>query len=349
VRQTLISFLAASTAITLAVCVPAPAKSPTPVKPFVPVFTTDFPDPFILPEGGEFLAYATNPSGLRANVQMAVSKNLIDWQPVRAADGKLHDAMPMLPTWAKPGFTWAPEVVRAAGAYLLYFTARERKSDLQCIGVAQASNARGPFVSSGAEPLVCQRGEGGSIDPSAFIDADGKRYLYFKNDGNNPRVLKPARIHVQKLSADGLRLEGEPRALISNDKHWEWRVVESPTMVRNPEGRYTLMFSANHFGWESDQVLSNYAVGYARCETAVGPCTKARENPILHSYNTVGAGCLSGPGHQTVFAAAGRMFIVFHAWSATPRCEQARDGRYMYIAPLMWRGDTPVLSNSLRR
>jgi len=349
VRKTLISLLAVSAAAALAVGVPAPAKSPEPVKPFVPVYTTDFPDPFILPDGGVFLAYATNPSGMRANVQMAVSKNLVDWAPVTAADGKLHDAMPRLPAWAKPGFTWAPEVVRTTGGYLLYFTARERKSDLQCIGVAQSPNARGPFVGNDAEPLVCQRGEGGSIDPSAFTDADGQRYLYFKNDGNNPRVLKPARIHVQKLSADGLKLEGAPRALISNDKHWEWRVVESPTMVRNPQGKYTLMFSANHFGWEGDQVLSNYAMGYARCETAMGPCVKARENPILHSYNTSAAGCLSGPGHQTVFEAAGRKFLVFHAWSATTLCQPAGKGRYMYIAPLLWQGDTPALAISLRR
>ncbi len=330
------------------VAIAAPAKSPPSLKPFVPVFTTDFPDPFVLPLADGYIAYATNPSGLRANVQMATSTNLVDWQPLTRADGTLHDAMPRLPTWARPGFTWAPEVVRIGTGYVLYFTARERASDLQCVGVARSADPRGPFVSEAAAPLVCQRAEGGTIDPSAFVDADGGRYLYFKSDGNNPRFLRPARIFVQKLSGDGLRLEGEARALLANDKHWEWRVVESPTMVRNPGGGYTLFFSANHFGWEADQRLSNYAMGYARCETAMGPCVKARENPVLYSYNTHAAGCLSGPGHQTVFERGGRKFLVFHAWSATARCEAARDGRYMYIAPLGWRGDTPVIANSLR-
>jgi beta-xylosidase len=343
VRNILISLLATAAAMT-----PAAAKAPPAIKPFVPTFTTDFPDPFILPQGDLYLAYATNPSGLRANVQMATSINLVDWQLLTEADGKLHDAMPRLPAWAKPGFTWAPEVVRVGTGYLLYFTARERTSDLQCVGVARSNDPRGPFLSNDAAPLVCQREEGGTIDPSAFTDADGQRYLYYKSDGNNPRVLRPSRIFAQKLSADGLRLAGDARPLLVNDKHWEWRVVESPTMIRNPGGSYTLFFSANHFGWESDQRLSNYAMGYARCETAVGPCTKAPENPILYSYNTLAAGCLSGPGHQTVFQRGDRKFLVFHAWSATLRCESARKGRYMYIAPLGWNGDKPVIANSLR-
>lgn len=343
-RNILISILALGA---VAAPVAAREKSP-PLKPFVPVYTTDFPDPFVLPHGNEFLGYATNPSGLRANVQMATSSNLTDWKPLTGPDGKLHDAMPRLPVWAKPGFTWAPEVVRVGTGYVLYFTARERASDLQCVGVARSADPRGPFVADDSAPLVCQREEGGTIDPSAFVDADGQRYLYFKSDGNNPRFLRPSRIFVQKLSADGVRLEGQPRALLANDKHWEWRVVESPTMVRNARGTYTLFFSANHYGWESDQRLSNYAMGYARCETAMGPCTKARENPVLYSYNTIAAGCLSGPGHQTVFEREGRKFLVFHAWSANARCEAARKGRYMYIAPLGWNGDTPVIANSLR-
>ena len=334
---------------TVAAVAPAPAKAPPTIKPLVPVFTTDFPDPFVLPQSDHYLAYATNPSGFRANVQMAISPNLVDWRLLTAADGKLHDAMPRLPGWAKPGYTWAPEVVRKGAGYLLYFTARERKSDLQCIGVARSDHPRGPFVGDDAAPLVCQREEGGTIDPSPFTDADGQNYLYFKSDGNNPRVLRPSRIFAQKLSADGLTLEGRTYPLIVNDKHWEWRVVESPTMIRSPGGGYTLFFSANHFGWESDQRLSNYAMGYARCRSAVGPCTKARENPILYSYNTSAAGCLSGPGHQTVFERGNRKFLVFHAWSATDQCRSARDGRYMYIAPLIWRNDTPVIANSLRR
>ena len=77
--------------IALGLAVPASAEQP----PFVPVFSTNFPDPFILPHGDEFLAYATNANEGRANVQMARSTNLVDWEFVRDGE-RLHDAMPDL-------------------------------------------------------------------------------------------------------------------------------------------------------------------------------------------------------------------------------------------------------------
>src|SRR5688500_2341041 len=115
--------------------------------PFVPVYRTNFPDPFILPHGSEFLAYATNAEGGRANVQMARSTNLTDWAPVRNGDD-LHDAMPDLPAWAREGWTWAPEVLRHGDRFLLYFTAKERRSELQCVGVATGADPLGPFTST---------------------------------------------------------------------------------------------------------------------------------------------------------------------------------------------------------
>jgi beta-xylosidase len=206
-----------------------------PEQPFVPVFETNFPDPFILPQAGEFLAYATNPEGAAVNVPMARSANLVDWQLVRQGQ-KLHDAMPDLPPWARKGWTWAPEVIRHGTGYLLYFTAKEQRTGLQCVGVAAAKDPRGPFTSDAKEPLVCQRATGGTIDPHAFRDRDGQLYLYYKNDGNNPDFKKPTDIFVQRLSADGLRLSGEPVALLRNDKDWEAHVIESPTMVRRENG-----------------------------------------------------------------------------------------------------------------
>lgn len=330
--------------LALPACVPTSASDAEP--PFVPVFETNFPDPYILPHDGGFLAYATNAEGGASNVQMARSSDLVEWDFVR--DGQaLHDAMPDLPPWAREGWTWAPEVVRHGDHYLLYFTAKERSSGLQCVGVAQGADPMGPFTSDATEPLVCQRETGGTIDPNVFVDADGQRYLYFKNDGNHPDFALKTEIFVQPLSADGLALTGDPVALLTNDQPWEEHVIESPTMVRQGD-EYVLFFSANHFGWEPDQRLSPYAMGYARCEGPLGPCVDAPENPVLYSYNDRKAGCLSGPGHQAVFEAGGRQFIVFHAHIATSGCRRTTRGRQMYVAPLLWRDGTPQIGVSLR-
>jgi beta-xylosidase len=315
-----------------------------PAEPaFVPVFNVNFPDPFVLLHGGRFIAYSTNDG---PNVPVATSSDLVHWSFVGdPATGKQRDALPQLGSWAKTGFTWAPEVLELGGTYLLYYTASDRRRDAQCIGVAVASDPLGPFVDSRAEPIVCQEALGGSIDADAFEDGDGKLYLYFKNDGN--RVRKRTAIWAQQLAPDGLSVLGEPVELIRDDQSWEQKLVEAPSMIHSPIG-YELFFSAAYFGWNDDQRLSPYGMGYARCSGPLGPCTKSADNPILHSFNDRESGCLSGPGHQSIFAVGQRSFISFHAWEATRGCRKAGDKRFLYIAPLFWKDGKPQLGPSLR-
>jgi beta-xylosidase len=323
----------------------APLSPAAPAEPsFVPVFEEDFADPFILEYKGEFVAYATN-RGI--NLPMATSRDLVNWQLVKDPDkpGKLLDGLPELGAWAKTDFTWAPEVMKIGDRWLLYYTARHRKRNLQCIGVAAAADPKGPFRDTLAEPLVCQPELGGTIDADPFRDADGKLYLYYKSDGNN--VGKGTIIWGQRLADDGLSVVGDPVALVKDDKAWESKLVEAPTMVRSPAG-HRLFYSAAYYGWNADERLSPYATGYATCAGPLGPCEDSPDNPILHSFNDREAGCISGPGHTSIFQAADRSFMAFHAWAATKGCRKADDKRYLYVAPLSWRDGKPVIGMSLR-
>ena len=331
-------FLAASALLTIA------AAEPVTQDAFVPVFREDFPDAFVLPHGSQFIAYATNNG---ANVPIALSNNLVNWSfAPDPATGKARDALPHLGAWAKEGFTWAPEVLELGNRYLLYYTASDRKRSAQCIGVAEATDPLGPFVDSRAEPIVCQTALGGSIDADPFRDADGKLYLYFKNDGN--RVHARTSLWGQALAPDGLAVTGQPVELLKDNQGWEDRVVEAPTMVRSPIG-YELFFSGGFFGWNPEEGgLSPYAMGYASCAGPLGPCTAAKENPILHSYSDRTAGCLSGPGHQSIFAVGNRHFISFHAWDATSGCRKGADKRELYVAPIFWKDGKPQIAPSLR-
>lgn len=316
-------------------------EPPPPVSvPYPPVLRANFPDPFILEHEGQYLAYATNTEG--ANVPMASSTNLTSWQFVRGetGQGRVRDAMPVLPPWAQTGFTWAPEVLKTPSGFVIYFTARHAANGLQCIGAAASSDPRGPFTSQATEPLVCQAELGGTIDASPFRAPDGQLYLYFKNDGNNPAVNKPTEIFAQRLSADGLSLTGEPVALVRNDKPWEGRVVEAPTMVEQG-GAYVLFFSANDFGWRSTQRVSSYGIGYATCQGPLGPCTDAPNNPFLASTSQP---CLSGPGHQTVFQAQGQQYLAFHSWAVTQTCTPAAQSRFLHIVQLSWRNGVPQIA-----
>lgn len=290
------------------------------------VIRRDFPDPAIIRVGDTYYAYSTNSAS--RNVPYAVSNDLINWEYE-------SDAMPSLPSWAQLGgsYVWAPEVIDINGGYNLYFTARDKAADKQCIGVAVSDKPEGKFMPVGNEPLVCQVEEGGSIDASPFRDADGTLYLYWKNDGNC--CMMPTYLYVQELSDDGLTLMGEPTRLVRNDRAWEGRVVEAPTMWLQ-DGRYTLFFSAN------DYAGTPYAVGYARCESAVGPCEDAPENPILASALEVSPPVI-GPGHQTiVLDKDGDPWIAYHAWQITS--SGTRGGsRYMWLDRLTWEGDAPQI------
>lgn len=307
----------------------APAASATAVEQPVPgvsfrnpVLKVDFPDPHVILVDERFYAYATNSSG--RNVQLAISDDLVNWE-------LLTDAMPALAPWAalRSGFVWAPEVIQLGEQFLLYYTARDKVSNRQCIGVAVSDSPEGKFRDSNAEPFICQADLGGSIDASPFRDGD-RLYLYWKNDGNC--CAQPTRIYVQELSADGLSLIGEPVSLIENDRVWEGSVVEAPTMFKQGDSYY-LFFSANDYGG------ANYAVGYAVCESPMGPCEDAPENPILQSL--LENPPVIGPGHQTLLQLGDQTWIIYHAWEVSPQGTKT-DRRLMWIDPLDWVDGKPV-------
>jgi beta-xylosidase len=291
-----------------------------------PVFRHDFPDPGILRVDGIYYGYATNASG--RNVQLATSPDLVDWDLQR-------DALPALPSWAQLGgsFVWAPEVIQIGDTFVLYITARDKTADRQCIGVAVSDTPDGRFTPVGDAPLVCQVDEGGSIDASPFRDDDGQLYLYWKNDGNC--CAMPTYLYGQPLAEDGLSLTGEPVRLVRNDEPWEGGVVEAPTMWRHDDAYY-LFFSANSYAG------AEYAVGYATCESPLGPCKDAEENPILSTGFDQNPPVI-GPGHQTIVVdESGDTWMVYHAWEVTSAGTKA-SRRFLWIDRLVWEEGRPVV------
>lgn len=294
-----------------------------------PVINLDFADPDVLKVGSTYYAYATN-SG-PTNIQMARSTDLVHWEI-------LHGALPALPLWAKAqaGLTWAPDVSTGADAktFVMYFVSRDEKSDKQCIGAATSSSPEGPFRSTGTandKPLICQSELGGSIDPASFQDSDGSRYVLWKNDGNC--CIMDTYLYIQKVSADGLTLQGEPARLIKNDEAWEGNLVEAPTLWKHGS-KYYLFYSANAYNTD------RYAVGYAVADSILGPYHKA-DHPILATDMKNGGAF--GPGGQDIVTDKdGNTWMVYHSWDPTVTY------RDMQIDPLKWEGDTPVVQGPNR-
>ena len=308
-----------------------PTTTVVPKGDFVnPVLATNFPDPRILQTGNIYYAYATNAFG--KNVQVARSSDLVHWNV-------LPDAMPALPTWANPGGSdvWAAQAIQIGNKYVMYYTARDQQSDKQCVGVATSDKPEGRFKDTSSHALVCQVDQGGTIDPRPFNDGKAL-YLYFKNDGNWCGLS--TYLYAQKLTADGLSLTGQPTRLAHNDQSWEGNVVEAPQMFKH-NSKYYLFFSANNYAGV------NYAVGYATCQTVIGPCTDASNNPILASKVNKQPFVI-GPGGQSVVQIGNQTWIFYHSWNVNPDGSQG-DSRYMWLDRINWNNDAPVVQGPTTR
>ena len=286
-----------------------------------PVLNENFPDPAILDVDGTFYAFATNAGG--RNIPLARSTDLTEW-------ALLPDAMPELAPWVAPvrGQVWAPETIAIGDEYRMYYTARDRESNRQCIGVASSRTPEGPYRDAASKPLICPPGFERAIDSHPYLD--GKHlYLYFSGVWGD----QPNGIYVQKLSPDGLSLEGTPALLLQVDAIWEGAIAEAPTMVKHG-GKLFLFYSGN------DYRNQTYSVGYAVCKKATGPCTKAAENPVLTTGSS--AAMALGPGHQTIAKVDGNYWMLFHGWNGVVGYREG-GSRVMWLQPVLWNKGKPVV------
>ena len=283
-----------------------------------PVYDNDFPDPTVVSAGGTYWAMATNGNG--QNVQTLQSEDLTRWE-------QGADALPTVAKWSTEGKVWAPEVAALGPkSYALYYTTMAPDPKIQCISVATGAKPEGPYVDRSSKPLVCEEDQGGSIDADAFTAADGKRYLYWKNDGNAIGVN--TYLSVQQLDSAGTRLVGKPRRLFKEGLPWEGRLVEAPMMWENA-GKYHMFYSAN--AYDSD----SYAVGHAVANSPLGPFTKTPE-PVL-ATNDVAA----GPGHCTLVEKDGKVWMIYHAWPPDA-VGSAVPGRTMWVSEVTFAADGSV-------
>jgi beta-xylosidase len=300
------------------------------------VFPGDFPDPFVLVADGRYFAYATQTDDV--NVQVMTSADLHRWE-------HLGDALPALPGWALAGRTWSPAVLRrpvggsrvgftrgVQARYVLYYAVHDAGTGRQGISVATAADPAGPFVDGSDRPLILQLPRGGSIDPSPFVDADGRPYLVWKSDDNALR-RRPS-LWGAPLRPDGVALAARPVELLRHDAAWERPLIEAPSLVRTAGGAYVLFYSGGW--WES----AGYAVGWATGAGPLGPFRKeTTDGPWLASRPG-----MAGPGGAEVFVDAGGDWrIAFHAWTP-PRVGYAAGGRRsLWIERLRFEDGRPNL------
>ena len=270
------------------------------------VIDADAPDPSVIRVADTYYAAATSGNKPQA-YQRYRSKDLLTWEPM----GFIFDEWP---DWTCGSF-WAPELFDLYGRTMCYYTARQKSDSTSCIGVAMADGPEGKFKDYG--PLVKTTNE--AID--AFVFRDGTQlYITWKAYGLDPSK-RPIELLCQKLSDDGLHLQGEPFMLLRDD---ERQGMEGQCVFREGEWWY-LLYSIR----DCCSPRSDYAVSVARSHSLQGPWEKYEGNPILegeslsdsaspnkkHSPKGAAGRGLQSCGHGTmVRTPSGEMFYLCHAY-----------------------------------
>jgi len=151
-----------------------------------PTILAGYGDPAVLKTDGDYYLLATSNDAPDA-FPILHSEDLVHWKHKAFVfpEGK-H------PEWTvagrRVGDFWAPEMAEVGDEYWVVYTARQ-KSNVLAIGLARSKSPLGPFVDNG-RPLVTGL-RGGVIDSHIFTNADGNRYLFWKDDSNGiwPRPL----------------------------------------------------------------------------------------------------------------------------------------------------------------
>jgi beta-xylosidase len=294
-----------------------------------PVYAGDFPDPSVVLVNGTYWAYATGSAG--RNLQAMSSTDLHTWSSPT-------DPLPVLPSWASSGRTWAPGVLQRGTVFLMYYTVHDTSLGQQCISVATSASPGGVFKDVSTAPLICQSADGGSIDPNPYVDpASGNLYLFWKSDDNSlPPPRPPTRIWGQRLTGDGMSVATGtlPSLLLTESAAWQSPAVEGPTVIRH-SGLYYLFYGANNFDAASS------GIGYATSPSLLGSFTdQSTFGPWLGTR-----GNAQGPQGPMVFKdATGATRMAFAAWYGTVGYENG-GARSMWVGTLGYaRSGRPTLS-----
>ncbi len=276
------------------------------------------------------------------------SVDLVNWYFVRDS----FEQRPAGIAGPKAGL-WAPEPVYQNGSYYLYFTvtdvADQHSPEKACesdsaIAVATSAAPAGPWKA--VEQLVVPPRRAGAgcnfhwtFDPDVVEDAQGDRFLYYGSYGGG--------IYVQRLSKDGLRVEGDAVRVGAANRY------EGAEVVR--VGKYWYLFASTTDCCRGP--LTGYALMVGRASSPEGPFLDRQGNDMA-AARAGGAPVLPqngnrwiGAGHNAVFQdAAGQWWTLYHAVDRNQGYFSVEDKltrRPLLLDRIEWVDGWPVVNRGL--
>jgi arabinan endo-1,5-alpha-L-arabinosidase len=278
--------------------------------PFVPAELsgqTSVHDPStIVRDGGRFYLFGTGP-GLRAKT----SADLVHWSNAPSVFRRP-------PAWTGNivsnfnGSCWAPDIIRANGKYLLYYSVSAWGKQTSAIGLAinatlDAAATNYLWTDGGIVIQSTPKTAYNCIDPSVFLDADGRLWLAFGSFWEG--------IFLTELDPQtGLRLGTNPPL---HRLAWS-QSIEAPCLTR--QDRFYYLFV--NWGQCCQGTNSTYEVRVGRAEKITGPyldrdgkkLTEGGGTPFLRTQ-----GRFIGPGHIAILPDGANTRFSYHYYDADRR------------------------------
>ncbi len=221
-----------------------------------PVIRGFNPDPSVVRVGEEFYLAASSFEYF-PGIPLYRSRNLVDWTPIGHVVER--DSQLDLRGIDDSHGIWAPDLSYHDGKFYVYAT-------LRLNGLAKGAPGR---LIRRQMAFVADRPEGPWSDPS-FIDIDGIDPSHFVDDDGRRYLLLEPGVRIVPLSDDGLRAVGEPRTIWAGTGE---RCPEGPHLFKK-DGRYYAILAEGGTGY-------GHRISVARSDSLYGPYEPSPYNPVM--------------------------------------------------------------------
>ncbi|TCO28813.1 carbohydrate binding protein with CBM6 domain [Pedobacter psychrotolerans] len=230
---------------------------PLQVKAQNPIVQTHYTaDPAPLVYNGKLYLYTSHDEDnstwfVMNNWKLYTTEDMVNWTD--------HGAVASYETfdWAI-GDAWAIQVIERNGKFFLYAPVKSMDKKRSAIGVAVADNPYGPFYDPLGKPLISV--SDGDIDPTVFLDADGKAYLYWGNPD----------CYYAELNDDMISLKGDAVRVPMTVASFGKREANERRPTLYEEGPWLYQRSSLYYLFWAGGPIPEH-LGYSTSKTPTGP------------------------------------------------------------------------------
>jgi beta-glucanase (GH16 family) len=281
----------------------------------------------IVKDGGRYYSFGTGPG-----IRVKSSPDRVHWSD----EPSVFNHAPAWTASVVPGFNnyiWAPDIIQAGGRYLLYYSVSAWGKQTSAIGLAtnatlDVSATNFHWVDCGPVIQSTPKAAYNCIDPSVFLDTDGRLWLAFGSFWEG--------IFLTELDPQtGLRIETN-----SPLHHLAWNhSIEAACLTKHDRFYYLFV----NWGQCCKGTNSTYEVRVGRAENITGPYLDRDGKKLTDGGGTpflASAGRFIGPGHIGILNEAGATWFSYHYYDAASRGRSR-----LAIGKLDWKDGWPVPAN----